>query len=135
MNPQPATSLRILVADDQPLNLRIATRLLRDMGHNGVLVSDGEQALIAMEKTQFDLVLMDATMPVIDGVSAVQEIRRREQMQQGRRRTPVLMVTAHDLPEDRERYRLAGADGLAPKPLSRDSLQQEIQRVLHHLPR
>lgn len=134
MHPLPATPLRILVADDQPLNLRIATRVLRDLGHTGVLVNDGEQALHAMEKARFDLVLMDATMPVVDGVSAVQEIRRREQVQRSRR-TPVIMVTAHDLPEDRERYRLAGADGLAPKPLSRESLQQEIQRVLQPAPR
>lgn len=121
-------ALRILVADDNPVNLRVATRVLRDMGHSGVLVTDGEKALKAMDAQQFDLVLMDVTMPVLDGLSTVAELRKREQ--QGKRRTPIIMVTAFDLPSDRARMLAAGADGYLAKPLSREALELELKRML-----
>ncbi len=125
----PATSaLRILVADDNPVNLRVATRVLRDMGHSGVLVTDGEKALKAMDAHTFDIVLMDVTMPVLDGLGAVAEIRKREQ--QGKRKTPVIMVTAFDLPSDRARMLAAGADGYLAKPLERQALEVELKRLL-----
>lgn len=122
-------SLRILVADDNPVNLRVATRVLRDMGHSGVLVTDGEKALKALEVQAFDVVLMDVTMPNLDGLAAVTEIRRREQ--QGARKTPIIMVTAFDLPSDRARFIATGADGYVPKPLERAALEAELQRILH----
>lgn len=118
----------MLVADDNPVNLRVATRVLREMGHSGVLVTDGEKALKAMDAQTFDVALMDVTMPVLDGLSTVAEIRRREQ--QGRKKTPVIMVTAFDLPSDRARMLAAGADGYVPKPLDRQTLEVELQRVL-----
>lgn len=121
-------SLRILVADDNPVNLRVATRVLRDMGHSGVLVTDGEKALKALDAQSFDVCLFDVTMPVLDGMSAVAELRRREEA--GKRKTPVIMVTAFDLPSDRARILANGADGYVPKPLERDALQAELDRVL-----
>lgn len=130
MNQAVSRSLRVLVADDQPLQRRIATRMLRELGHSGVLVSDGEQALRALDGQTFDVVLMDATMPVLDGVGAVRALRARERVRAGRPRTPVIMVTAHDLPEDREHFRESGADGLVAKPLSVEGLRQELRRVL-----
>lgn len=120
--------LRVLVADDNPVNLRVATRVLRDMGHSGVLVTDGEKALKALEAQPFDVALMDVTMPQLDGISAVAEIRKREK--QGARRTPVIMVTAFDMPSDRARFLAAGADGYLAKPLERTALEAELQRVL-----
>jgi CheY-like chemotaxis protein len=120
--------LRVLVADDNPVNLRVATRVLRDMGHSGVLVTDGEKALKALEAQSFDVALMDVTMPQLDGVSAVAEMRKREM--QGARRTPVIMVTAFDMPSDRARFLAAGADGYLAKPLERTALEAELQRVL-----
>jgi CheY-like chemotaxis protein len=117
-----------LVADDNPVNLRVATRVLRDMGHSGVLVTDGEKALKALEAQPFDVALMDVTMPQLDGISAVAEIRKREK--QGARRTPVIMVTAFDMPSDRARFLAAGADGYLAKPLERTALEAELQRVL-----
>lgn len=123
-----ARSLRILVADDNPVNLRVATRVLRDMGHSGVLVTDGEKALKALDAQSFDVCLFDVTMPVLDGMSAVAELRRREKA--GKRKTPVIMVTAFDLPSDRARILANGADGYVPKPLERDALQAELDRVL-----
>ena len=120
--------LRVLVADDNPVNLRVATRVLRDMGHSGVLVTDGEKALKALEAQAFDVALMDVTMPQLDGISAVAEMRKREK--QGARRTPVIMVTAFDMPSDKARFIAAGADGYLAKPLERAALEAELQRVL-----
>jgi len=120
--------LRVLVADDNPVNLRVATRVLRDMGHSGVLVTDGEKALKALEAQAFDVALMDVTMPQLDGISAVAEMRKREK--QGARRTPVIMVTAFDMPSDKARFLAAGADGYLAKPLERTALEAELQRVL-----
>ena len=120
--------LRVLVADDNPVNLRVATRVLRDMGHSGVLVTDGEKALKALDAQTFDVCLFDVTMPVLDGLSAVAELRKREQA--GRRKTPVIMVTAFDLPSDRTRMMANGADGYVAKPLEREALQAELDRLL-----
>lgn len=120
--------LRILVADDNPVNLRVATRLLREMGHSGVLVTDGEKALKALDAQAFDVALMDVTMPVLDGLSTVAAIRQRER--DGHRKTPVIMVTAFDLPSDRARMLAAGADGYLAKPLERAALEVELKRVL-----
>jgi CheY-like chemotaxis protein len=121
-------ALRVLVADDNPVNLRVATRVLRDMGHSGVLVTDGEKALKALDAQAFDVALMDVTMPQLDGLSTVAEIRKREK--QGARRTPVIMVTAFDMPSDRARFLAAGADGYLAKPLERAALETELRRVL-----
>lgn len=123
----PTRALRILVADDNPINLRVATRVLRDMGHSGVLVTDGEKALKALVAQRFDVVLMDVTMPILDGLATLAEIRRLER--QGQPKTPVIMVTAFDLPTDRARMLAAGADGYVAKPLERDPLQRELQHL------
>lgn len=124
------SSLCILVADDQPLNLRLASSVLRRLGHSGVLVGDGQQALRALEQRQFDVVLMDVSMPVMDGLTALQSIREAER--RGQSRTPVILVSGHDLPEDRERFLQAGADGFIAKPMELDAIRSELQRVLRH---
>jgi CheY-like chemotaxis protein len=121
-------ALRVLVADDNPVNLRVATRVLKDMGHSGVLVNDGEKALKALDAQTFDVCLFDVTMPVLDGIGALTELRRREAA--GRKKTPVIMVTAFDMPSDRARLMAQGADGYVPKPLERAALEAELQRVL-----
>lgn len=128
MLPPPASPLHILIADDVPMNLRVASVLLKGMGHSGMLVPDGEQALRALDQHRFDVVLMDASMPVMDGVEALQKIRAAERL--GRPHVPVIMVSGHVLPEDRERFLQAGADGFVPKPIQRDALQSELRRVL-----
>ncbi len=125
---QATRPLRVLVADDNPVNLRVATRVLRDMGHSGVLVTDGEKALKALDAQSFDICLFDVTMPVLDGLSTVAELRKREKA--GKPKTPVIMVTAFDLPSDRARMLANGADGYVPKPLVREVLQAELDRVL-----
>ncbi|WP_334135647.1 response regulator [Tepidimonas sp.] len=120
--------LRVLVADDNALNLRLATRILREMGHSGVLVTDGHKALQALQAQTFDVALFDVTMPDMGGLEALAELRAWERA--GRPRTPVIMVTAYDLPEDRRRMLEAGADGYVAKPLDAERLAAELARVL-----
>jgi CheY-like chemotaxis protein len=81
-----------------------------------------------LDKNRFDVVLMDVMMPVMDGLTALKLLRERES-EQGRR-TPVLMVTAHAMTGDRERFLSAGADGYVSKPMSQAALQKEIERIL-----
>ena len=126
--PSSSRPLRVLVADDNPVNLRVATRVLREMGHSGVLVTDGEKALKALDAQSFDVALMDVTMPVLDGLSTVAAIRERERA--GRKKMHIIMVTAFDLPSDRARMLAAGADGYVAKPLERGALEAELSKVL-----
>ena len=121
--------MHVLVAEDNPINQMVATRVLQRLGHTGVVVSDGEQALRCMDQVKFDLVLMDVMMPNMDGLEALTELRARESRRLGKR-LPVFMVTGHDLPGDRERLLLAGADGYVAKPITTTALQAEIERVL-----
>ncbi len=124
----PVRPLHILVADDNPINLRLATRILREMGHTGALVTDGIKALKALDAQRFDVVLLDVTMPEMDGVEVLGKLRDLER--QGRQKTTVIMVTAHDLPSDRKNLLAAGADGFVPKPLEAAALASELTRVL-----
>jgi two-component system sensor histidine kinase/response regulator len=122
------TGLRVLVAEDNPINQRVAVAMLRALGHQGVVVGDGEKALRALSQLTFDVVLMDVTMPNTDGMSALAELQERKR--QGVRTPPVIMVTAHDLPGDREHFLAAGADGYVAKPMDVAALTAELRRVL-----
>jgi len=122
-------SLRVLVAEDNLINQRMATTALKSLGHSGVVVGDGALALRCLSEQAFDLILMDVMMPNLDGLEALAAIRASEDPRI--RRLPVLMVTAHDLPGDRERFMEAGATGYVAKPVRADALQTEIARVLY----
>lgn len=121
-------ALHVLVVEDYPLNQRLAITALTRLGHTGVVVGDGAKALRCLEQHQFDLILMDIMMPTMDGLEALSILREREK--QGRQRTPVVMVTGHTMPGDRERLIQFGADGYLAKPLIISELQTEIARVL-----
>ena len=121
--------MHVLVVEDNPINQMMATRILRCLGHTGVVVGDGAQSLRCSEQVKFDLVLMDVMMPNMDGLEALAALREREQ-RTGCPRLPVFMTTSHDLPGDRERLLLAGADGYVAKPISVQALQSEIKRIL-----
>ena len=123
-----SNGLRVLVAEDNPINQRMAVAMLRALGHNGVVVGDGEKALRALSQLPFDVVLMDVTMPNCDGMAALAELQERKR--QGVRIPPVIMVTAHDLPGDREHFLAAGADGYVAKPMDVAALTAELRRVL-----
>ena len=120
----PGRRLKVLIAEDHPINQKLAAILLAKMGHDCVLVNDGEKALEALAQAHFDMVLMDVMMPQMDGISALKQLRLMEA--QGRPRTVVIMVTAHAMAGDRERFMAQGADGYVSKPISTPMLEAEI---------
>ena len=120
--------LKVLVAEDNVINQRIAVGLLTELGHTGVVVGDGEKAVRCLAKLRFDVVLMDVMMPTMDGMQALEQIRAKEGVEGGH--LPVIMATAHAEPGDAARYRRAGADGYLAKPIDIDKLRAELNRVL-----
>ena len=111
------------------MNQKLVSVLLTKMGHSFVLAEDGQQAVTQWASQQrFDLVLMDVMMPQVDGLEALALLRAAE-LGTGQR-TPVLMVTAHAMTGDRERFLAAGADGYVSKPISPKLLAAEMARVL-----
>jgi two-component system, sensor histidine kinase and response regulator len=120
-------SLRILAADDYPANLRIVTRLLEKRGHTVETVTTGAAAAAAVLASHYDLVLMDCRMPEMDGYDATALIRASEA---GRRRTPIIALTANDSDDDRARCVEVGMDGFVAKPLRPAELFAAIDHVL-----
>ncbi len=124
----PTRSLRILLAEDNPVNRIVALHLLERFGHRATTVDDGHAALVALESTAFDLVLMDVQMPEVDGFEAVAELRRRERGKAGRR-TPVVALTAYAMAGDRERCLAAGFDAYLSKPIRVAALSRTLARL------
>jgi CheY-like chemotaxis protein len=120
--------LKVLVAEDNIINQRLLVGLLTQLGHTGMVVSDGEKALKCLAKIRVDVVLMDVMMPNMDGLQALAAIRAREAVEGGH--LPVIMATAHDEPGDAVRFKKTGADGYLAKPLDLPRLAAEISRVL-----
>lgn len=120
-------SLRVLVADDNAVNRLIAKRLLEKRGHAVTVVEDGRAAVAAVKAGDFDLALMDAVMPGLDGIEAAREIRA---LGGARARIPIIAVTAHVKQGDRERFLAGGMDGYVAKPLDARELEAEIWRVV-----
>jgi signal transduction histidine kinase len=117
--------LRILAADDHPTNREVLKLILDPFEVDLDLVDDGAQA-VAAAAGAYDLILMDAKMPVLDGVEATRRIRAAELDQA--RRTPIIMVTANVFPDDIERYAAAGADEVLGKPIDIRLLVEAIER-------
>lgn len=120
--------LKVLVAEDNIINQRLAVAMLHELGHTGVVVGDGAKALKCLAKLKFDVVLMDVMMPVMDGLEALAAIRSQEQSQGGHQ--PIIMATAHNEPGDAARFKRAGADGFVAKPMEPDRLQAELNRIV-----
>src|SRR5262249_194979 len=99
--PAPPTALRVLLAEDPPVNQKLAARMLDVLGHQVGIVGDGRQALEALEAGEFDVILMDVQMPVMDGFEAVACIRALSDPI--RRLIPIVALTAHAMKGDRER--------------------------------
>ncbi|MBS0209592.1 MAG: response regulator [Planctomycetes bacterium] len=118
--------LRILLAEDSQVNQLVAVRLLENRGHEVDVVNNGELALEALARDQFDVVLMDVQMPGMDGLTAAAEIRRREQGTG--RHVPIIALTAHALAEDRQRCLDAGMDGYVSKPVRPKELFDAVER-------
>ena len=123
-----ARPLRILVADDHPVNRQVVEVLLAEFDVELVLAENGLEACQAFETAPFDMVLMDMQMPVMDGLTAIRNIRAKEDAaHQGR--TPIVMLTANTLPEHQAASLAAGADLHMPKPIEPERLIAVLQRV------
>jgi CheY-like chemotaxis protein len=118
-------SLRGLLAEDNAVNLELATTVLKKLGHEVTPASTGRQAIDAWERQSFDLVLMDVQMPAMDGIEATQHIRRCEEGTG--RHTPIIGLTAHAMKGDREYALAAGMDEYVTKPLQIGDLVRAIK--------
>jgi len=123
---QPRKGLRILLAEDNAVNRKLALIILEKEGHDTLSVENGAEAVRALETATFDLVLMDVQMPVMDGVTATRKIRERERKAGGH--VPIVALTANAMKGDRERYLEAGMDDYMAKPFKADMLRQVIER-------
>jgi two-component system sensor histidine kinase/response regulator len=112
---RPNKMLRILLAEDNPINQKLATRMLEKRNHTVVLVANGKEALAALEQASYDLVLMDMQMPEMDGFEATTLLRQREQGTG--KHQPVVAMTALAMNGDRERCLAVGMDGYLSKPI------------------
>jgi PAS domain S-box-containing protein len=126
----PATSLRVLVAEDNHVNQLLATRLLEKRGHLVVVTGNGREALAALEKNRYDLVLMDVQMPEMDGIQATMAIREKERHKGDGSHQPVIALTAHVMKGDQERCMAAGMDGYITKPISPRQLDEVLEKYL-----
>jgi CheY-like chemotaxis protein len=124
----PCTSARILIVEDNAVNQRVASALLARAGYRAEVANNGEEALSALARMPFDLVLMDCQMPVLDGYSATQRLRERESG--GSKHVPVIAMTANALPGDLERCLAAGMDDYLSKPVTREALYAALKRWL-----
>jgi CheY-like chemotaxis protein len=118
-------SLNILVAEDNPVNQMLITRLLTKRGHQVTVAGDGNVAVAAFDRGHFDLVLMDIQMPELDGFQATAEIRRRQG--NAAERVPIVALTAHAMSGDRERCLAAGMDSYLTKPISPPDLDEMLK--------
>ncbi len=120
--------LRVLVAEDNPVNQKVAQGMLERAGHEAVVVENGRAALTAFTGGRFDLVLMDVQMPELDGFQATAEISKRER--KGGPRVPIVAVTAHAMKGDAERCLAAGMDAYLAKPLQLAELASTVARLV-----
>jgi len=120
--------IRVLAADDSPVNRLVLTRMLERFGCVVRGASNGEEAVRIFRQERFDIVLMDCEMPVLDGYEATRQIRVLPAGDSGH--TPIVAITAHAMTGDAEKCRSAGMDGYLTKPLSLGALERELQRQL-----
>ena len=123
-----ARRLRVLVAEDNPFNQQLVEHLLRRKGHDIRVASDGREALVALERGGFDLMLLDVHMPGYDGFQVIETLRQREQATGGH--LPVIALTARAMQSDRERCLQSGMDDYLAKPIAAAELFSVMDRVL-----
>jgi CheY-like chemotaxis protein len=119
--------LRILLADDHPVNQQVTQAMLNQLGHTVVLADNGQQALGMLNQARFDVLILDVTMPQMDGLQVLAAIRKDEA--RSGLHQPVVMLTGHAMPGDEERFRSLGADGYLSKPIHLANLEKEIARL------
>jgi CheY-like chemotaxis protein len=120
--------LNVLLAEDSLANQKLAKGLLTRWGHHLTIVNNGLEAVAAVRRREFDLVLMDVQMPELDGMEATKQIRELESGTN--RRTPIIAMTAHAMKGDKERCLAAGMDGYCPKPVRPRELHEAIIKII-----
>jgi CheY-like chemotaxis protein len=125
--------LKILLAEDNKVNELLAVKLLTKRGHRVSVAVNGREAVDAVQRGRFDVVLMDIQMPVLGGIEATRLIRERERA--GTPRTPIIAMTANAMEGDRERCLEAGMDDYVSKPVRPADLFQAIERQIEVRPR
>ena len=129
---RPARPLRILVAEDNAINQQVATGLLARLGHRADVANDGAEAVAMVQAHDYDLILMDMQMPVMDGIAATEAIRSLEGEVA---LIPIIAMTANAMQADRERCLDAGMDDYVPKPIDRRRLGALLGRWAERLAR
>jgi CheY-like chemotaxis protein len=119
--------LNILLAEDNPINQRLAVRLLEKWHHRVTTVSNGKQALAALETASFDLILMDVQMPEMGGIEATTAIRDKEKFTG--KHLPIIALTAHAMKGDKEHCLAAGMDGYLTKPIQVEELLNALETI------
>jgi PAS domain S-box-containing protein len=125
--PPPDTPLHILVAEDNEVNRTIISSILKSFGHTADMVENGQEAVAALQRGTYDLILMDIRMPVMSGMDATRAIRSREEPDA---RIPIIALTADVVSENRDAYFEIGMDGCVAKPIDRDELARAIGAVM-----
>jgi len=128
---KPLAPLKVLIVEDNRINRVVLRDLLEQDGHEVDEAHDGQQGLSMADRKSYDLVLMDISMPVLDGVAATRAIRQSEA--QGTR-LPIVALTAHAGSADKEHFRAAGVDDILVKPISRQSLRTILERFSNRRP-
>jgi PAS domain S-box-containing protein len=122
------SGLRVLFVEDNATNRFVGQKMLEGLGHNCTLAENGKVAVEMLQEQQFDVVLLDISMPVMDGLAAVKIIRK---MSSSHKQTPVIAMTANAVAGDRERFLREGFTGYLPKPVRRSDLMRAIAEINH----
>ncbi|WP_158407933.1 ATP-binding protein [Dyella japonica] len=127
--PDGARDIRVLVAEDHPINRAVIGRQLDLLGYEHLVVEDGQQAWAALQEGHYDILITDCHMPVLDGYALAERIRHAEAGQA--RHLPIIALSASALPEQVDRCRRAGMDDFLAKPVQLDELEQKIAGIRH----
>src|SRR6202166_1049424 len=128
---EPGSSMKVLLAEDNAVNQRLAVRLLEKRGHKVSVAGNGLEALAALEKEKFDLVFMDVQMPEMDGLEATAAIREEEK--NSGRHQQIIALTAHAMKGDRDKCLAAGMDGYLSKPIRPQELDEVLEEQVARL--
>ena len=121
--------LRVLLAEDNAINQKVALRQLKKLGVDADAVADGEEVMQSIARTPYDVILMDCQMPHLDGYEATRRIRALEAESSVARRLHIIALTAHALPGDRDLCLQAGMDDYISKPMRLDDLGNALGRA------
>ncbi|EHQ87955.1 PAS domain-containing hybrid sensor histidine kinase/response regulator [Desulfosporosinus youngiae] len=131
-----AKPLKILIVEDDKVNLKVLSLMLKGKGHFVDTASNGSEALLLHGRTQYDAIFMDIQMPIMDGIEATKHIRQREGVS---RHTPIIALTAYALKGDKEKFLSCGMDEYIPKPINMETLftilEQVVEKeIMHNIP-